>query len=132
MKTMRKWIGILLCAALLAGLLSAAGYWQDKAKYQGHKWVKQPKAWIDPLKEASATASALQYGIKTYKQVAAENGRDWRQQVDDIAEVMEYAASKGLDFKEVLFNHGKTQETQEPDPDTGGTEGTTGGGQGQG
>lgn len=120
-----------LDACFLAGLLSAAGYWQDKGKYQGHKWVKQPKAWIDPLKEASATASALQYGIKTYKQVAAESGRDWRQQVDDIAEVMEYAASKGLDFKEVLFN-GKTQETQKPDPDTGGTEGTTGGGQGQG
>ena len=55
-----------------------------------------PKKWIDPLKEANATKVALNSGIKSYKQVAAENGMDWREQIDDMAEVLEYASEKGI------------------------------------
>lgn len=40
---------------------------------------------------------------KTYKQIAAENGKDWRDQIDDLAEVIEYANEQGLDMKQILF-----------------------------
>lgn len=94
---------------VLAGLINPKGYWSDNGwtgrdKYTSHEWIKQPKAWIDPLKEASATKTALNYGIKTFKQVSAENGRDWRAQIDDMAEVNEYAQKKGLNLGGVLFN----------------------------
>ena len=59
MKTMRKWIGILLCAALLAGLLSACGKDQDDLEWvevanasneavnlQGYKLVKMDKEFV--------------------------------------------------------------------------------------
>ena len=39
----------------------------------------------------------MNIGVKTYKQIAAENGTDWRTQIDDMAEVLEYAAEKGID-----------------------------------
>lgn len=101
-------------ACFLAGLLRARGYWADKERFLAHEWIRQPKAWIDPLKEANATMTALKCGIKTFKQVAAESGRDWKAQVDDMVEVNEYAESKGLDLKEVLFSNGKSEtETQE-------------------
>lgn len=107
-------------AIFLAGLVKRAGYWNDKEPYTEHAWIKQPKAWIDPLKEASATKTALNYGIKTFKQVAAENGRDWKAQIDDIAEVNEYALKKGMDLGGVLF--GKPKEAEAGGNDNG-TEG---------
>lgn len=73
------------------------------------------------MKEASATKTALNSGVKTYKQVAAENGMDWRAQIDDTAEVLEYARKKGIDLGGVLFD-GKLQEEKEDEPkvtDTG-------------
>ena len=52
------------------------------------------------------------YGIKTFKQVAAENGRDWKAQIDDMIEVNEYALNKGLDLGGVLFNAKKGNQVQ--------------------
>lgn len=91
-------------ACFLAGLLNGKGFWRDRSRYMAHEWIKQPKAWIDPLKEANATRTALNYGIKTFKQVAAENGRDWKAQIDDMAEVNDYAKTKGLNLEGVLFD----------------------------
>ena len=90
-------------ACVLAGLIRIANYWEDSDRYAVHEWIRQPKAWIDPLKEASATKTALNFGIKTFKQVAAENGRDWKAQIDDIAEVNSYALDKGIDLGGILF-----------------------------
>lgn len=105
-------------ACLLAGLISIADYWQRTDKYTTHEWIRQPKAWIDPLKEASATKTALNYGIKTFKQVAAENGRDWRAQIDDMAEVNEYAISRGIDIGGILFNGQLTDKEEAPEGET--------------
>lgn len=91
-------------ACFLSGALRGRGYWSDRERYTAHEWIRQPKAWIDPLKEANATMVALGCGIKTFKQVSAEGGRDWRAQIDDMVEVNEYAMSKGLDLKGVLFS----------------------------
>ena len=84
---------------MLAGLVQIKDFWIKKDKYLKHEWIKQPKKWIDPLKESSATKTAMQTGQKTFKQIAAESGRDWRRQVDDMAEVLEYGRKKGLTWK---------------------------------
>nr|WP_322202884.1 phage portal protein [Acutalibacter sp. M00204] len=83
-------------SAMLAGKISAPDFWDQKEMYFAHKWVKPPKPWIDPAKEAAATKTAMQSGAKTFKQVAAENGADWRDQIDDIAEVLKYAQRQYL------------------------------------
>ena len=41
--------------------------------------------------------------------MAAENGKDWKEQVDEMAEIMEYGKSKGIDMGGVIF--GKTVKT---------------------
>lgn len=94
-------------SCVLAGNISLNNFWNKKDDYMNHGWVKQPKKWIDPLKESSATKTALNTGQKTYKQIAAEAGKDWRQQIDDTAEVIEYARQKGVDMEGVIFG-GKT------------------------
>lgn len=106
-----------LISAVLAGKITAPGFWDRKEAYFTHKWVKPPKPWIDPGKEATATKTAMQSGAKTFKQVAAENGADWRDQIDDIAEVLKYAKEvHGLDLSSMIFG----QQGGEPAPVTEG------------
>lgn len=100
-------------SAVLAGLLDIKDFWTNKYVYLNHEWTKEPKPWIDPQKESNATATALKTGQKTYKQIAAENGRDWKDQIDDIAEVIEYGKSKGIDLNGVFFNLPQTEEVNE-------------------
>ena len=66
--------------------------------------------------------TALKTGQKTYKQIAAENGRDWRSQIDDMAEVIAYGAKKGVDMGGVLFGN-KGKETQKKPVNEGGGDG---------
>lgn len=91
----------------LAGKITKKDFWENKEKYFSHEWVAAPKRWIDPQKEANANKTALQTGVKTYKQIAAEQGKDWRDQVDDMAEVLEYAKEKGIDLGGVIFGQKK-------------------------
>ena len=83
-----------IISAVLAEKLRIPDFWQRKDEYFLHSFVKPPKPWIEPGKETTATKTALQTGQKTFKQVAAENGADWRQQIDDMCEVLEYAKEK--------------------------------------
>lgn len=117
-------------SCVLAGNISLDNFWNKKDDYMNHGWVKQPKKWIDPLKESSATKTALNTGQKTYKQIAAEAGKDWRQQIDDTAEVIEYARQKGVDMEGVIFG-GKTNVQPDASSDDGGAEGDAGGEEGK-
>lgn len=97
-----------IISAWLCGAIQIRNFWSHKDEWFEHEWIKSPKAWIDPLKESSATKTALNTGQKTYKEVAAEAGRDWKQQIDDNIEVMEYAKSRGYDIGQIIFD-GKLQ-----------------------
>lgn len=96
-----------IISCVLAGLLNIPDFWTHKRQYMKHEWVEAPKKWIDPLKEANATKIALQTGQKTFKQVAAENGKDWKEQLDDIAEALKYADEIGVDLGGVIFGNSK-------------------------
>ena len=102
----------------LTGLIKVNGdFWTKKDDYLEHGWIKSPKKWIDPLKESSANKTALNTGQKTYKEIAAENGRDWKQQIDDNLEVIEYAKKKGYDLGGVIFDGKLGSEKEEPKPE---------------
>lgn len=91
-------------SAVLCGAVSIPRFWEEKERYLNHDWTQEPKPWIDPQKESNANKTALQTGQKTFKQIAAESGRDWRDQVDDIAEVIEYGREKGVDMESYIFS----------------------------
>lgn len=85
-------------SAWLAGEITAPDFWQNKHTYLKHVWVAPVKKWIDPQKEANANKVALDTNQTSLKQIAAERGMDWKTLIDDIAEVNEYAKSKGVYF----------------------------------
>ena len=95
---------------VLSGKLNVKDFWENKEKYLSHKWIKAPKKWIDPMKEANANKIAMNTGQKTWADMAAENGKDWKEMIDEIAEIMEYGNEKGIDMGGVIF--GKTNETK--------------------
>ncbi len=98
-----------IISAVLSGALTIPDFWEKKDEYFTHSFDKPPKPWIDPGKEAAATKIALQTGQKTFKQIAAENGADWRKQIDDICEVLEYAKEKhGVDLGGVILGQKKS------------------------
>jgi len=101
----------------IAGLIDVKDFWEHKDDYLMHEWIQPPKKWVDPQKESNATKTALNLGIKTYKQVAAENGTDWRTQIDDMSEVLEYAAEKGIDLGGVIFDGKLSAEKEESEED---------------
>ena len=91
-----------IISCILSGLINVPeGFWSDrniKEEYFTHKWIKAPKAWIDPAKEANANKIAVETGEKTFIDICSENGKDWQQTIDDIAEAQAYAKSKGVDL----------------------------------
>lgn len=114
----------------LAGILKVADFWDRKEEYLEHQWIVAPKKWIDPKKEADANRIALETGQKTFKQISAEQGRDWKDQIDEITEVLEYAKEKGVNLSGVIFDqtaeeiYGSEEEDEsdEEDAETTGTE----------
>jgi lambda family phage portal protein len=94
----------------LAGLINVPGFWQKKEDYLAHEFVSMPKKWIDPGKESKANETALSSGQKTFKQIAAEAGKDWKEMLDDMAEVEAYAKDKGLDIAGIIYGK-KAAET---------------------
>ncbi len=53
--------------------------------YCQSKWIVPPKGHIDPVKEASANIMKWKYKQKTQTDIAAEDGRDWE---EDVAMVL--------------------------------------------
>lgn len=95
----------------LTGRLKKGDFWEHKQTYFSHKWIRSPKRWIDPEKEAKANMVALQTGQKTWADMAAENGKDWREQVDEIIEILNYGDERGLDMRKVVFGEA-TERTE--------------------
>lgn len=110
-----------IISAVLAGALRIPDFWTRKDDYFPHSFIKPPKDWIDPVKEVTATKLALQTGQRTFKQIAAENGADWRRQIDDICEVLQYARDKhGIDLGGAIIGQTKADGLYEEEDDTPG------------
>lgn len=110
-------------SAVLAGAVNIRDFWENKDKYFTHDWVKPPKPWIDPNKEAIANQVALRSGAKTFQQIAAENGQDWKQMVDQTCEVLKYSREKhGVDLGGVILGQKKADGLYEEEetPEAGG------------
>lgn len=103
-----------LISLVLTGKLAIRNFWEQKEEYFQHTWIQAPKRWIDPLKEANANKTALNTGQKTWADLASENGKDWKEQIDEMAEIIEYGQSKGIDMGGVIFGNGKKELYEEP------------------
>lgn len=101
-----------IISGYLSGLFDMPDFWNKKADYLEHSWVKSPKKWIDPLKESSADQTALQSGQKTFQDLCAERGKDWKEAVQEMAEVISYGRENGIEMGGVMFGNGTTAARQ--------------------
>lgn len=101
-------------SAVLSGAVNIPDFWNKKSVYFAHQWARAPKAWIDPLKEANANKIAVQTGQKTFQQIAAENGTDWKTQIEEMADVVKYARELGFEIGGVIYGNDIDPKTAEP------------------
>lgn len=60
-------------------------------------WIAPGWSWVDPETEARATQICLQMGLTTYQAECAVKGRDWKDNLDQIADARAYAREKGVE-----------------------------------
>ena len=65
----------------------------------------------------AANGVALKTGQKTFQQISAENGRDWKKVVDEMAEAQEYALAKGIDLLSMIQGAAVKTEVKEDEGD---------------
>lgn len=108
-----------IISGVLSGLFDIPDFWdpEKKKKYLDHEWIAAPKRWIDPLKEVQAMKTAVQTGQKTFQQAAAENGKDWKDMVDDMVEVLEYGRKKGIELGGVIYDRAAKELDPNSDPE---------------
>lgn len=99
----------------LSGLIEMPGFWDKKAEYLSHTWTKAPKKWIDPAKESNAGKTALQSGQKTFQDICAEQGKDWKEAINEMAEVLDYGRTVGIELGGVIYGSGTAAQQNVPD-----------------
>ncbi len=80
----------------LAGLLDGTGFNPNERHYYKAVWLAPSLGWIDPKKEAEANSINLGNGGKSFQSYCAEQGVDWKERIDEMAEVLKYAESQGV------------------------------------
>jgi len=109
----------------LTGLLEGTGFKYGDSQYYKAVWLAASLGWIDPLKEAQANAINLANGGKSYQEYCAEQGADWRDRIDQMKEVQDYAATQGVNLAFSMPDTTSADDSNKSDGevDSGGTDG---------
>ena len=87
-----RWIGM----ALLSGALVLDS--RDPAKFLAGKWEPRGWMWVDPLKDAQAGILAINAGLKSRTRIISDEGGDFEDVAEELAEEAKIADGYGLDF----------------------------------
>lgn len=109
-------------SAVLSGQLQIKDFWQDKRRYLKHVWIPPGWSWIDPLKEVTANAKALDTGQDTLANICAQRGSDWREMLQQRAQEIKLAKDLGID----LTGGGKSAGAQQTGNGASATESISG------
>jgi len=90
-------------SCILSNAIKIPKFWENKEEYLQHIWIQAPKKWIDPVKEANSNKIALQTGQKTFAQICAENGKDWKEQLEEMHEIQKAAEELELDMDKIIY-----------------------------
>lgn len=60
-------------------------YYANQIAWTRCKWIFAGRGWVDPFKEARAADQRLKSGISTLADEAGEQGKDWRDQIEQRA-----------------------------------------------
>lgn len=67
-----------------------ADYYGNQVAWTRCKWIFAGRGWIDPFKEARAAEIRLNTGVSTLADECGEQGRDWREQIEQEAREQAY------------------------------------------
>ena len=70
---------MLIEEAWLKGEIPFVDFDQSRMELTKTRWIPPWWAWVDPLKEAQASAAAIDLGVSTLAEEAASQGRDWEE-----------------------------------------------------
>lgn len=93
-KVFRAW----LQSAVAVGKLPLAGDWR---KYLADEWQPRVWGWIDPAKDLEAKERELMLGLTTRTQLAAELGRNFDENLEQLAEEQADALAAGVNVNGV-------------------------------
>jgi lambda family phage portal protein len=67
-------------------------------KFRAHVWQPRRWQWVDPLKDIEAGIRAINNGLASPQQIAAQSGRDVEDIIEDMAQFQALAKSKDLEY----------------------------------
>lgn len=110
-------------------------YYEAKSAWCGCTWTGPGRGHIDPDKEWSARKTQYGMGLGTLEEFAAEDGKDWREIIDQRKEEAEYMRENGMDpdaimasaqaLKVVPEELANSQKTPTTNPKGGGNDNPT-------
>ena len=81
------------------------------------RWQPRGWTWVEPLKDTQTAIIGRGAGMTTLADVCAQQGKDWRDVIDQIAIENEYAKSKGVDLNFDATKPGSIGKQPEAVPD---------------
>lgn len=88
--------GWFLNDALLSGGLVLDS--RNPVKFMAAKWVPRGWPWVDPLKDVNAAVVAIQNGLGSRTGYLGEQGEDFEETCEELADEKRIASGAGLDF----------------------------------
>lgn len=82
--------------AINDGKVEGADFYENRAAYTRCKWIGPGRGWVDPVKEAVAVETRLLTRVSTLEAECAEQGKDWREVLDQIAVEEAYKKKLGI------------------------------------
>lgn len=94
--------------ALTTGALDLPS--RNQEQWLSARWLPRGWPWVDPVKDLQAAAMALRLGVDSRTRIAAEQGRDFGEVLDDIAQEERLAAEKGVTLTTDLSKGGAADD----------------------
>lgn len=71
-------------------------FYKNRVAWTRARWIAAGRGWVDPVKEAQAAQLRMQLGISTLDDECAEQGRDWRENIEQIAREQAFIRELGV------------------------------------
>lgn len=120
-KRWRSWFSAKFCQpiwelvleeAFLRGMFEAPDFYRYKHEYCRALWVGGAWGWVDPVKEVEAARKAIDYGLSNYAEECAAQGRDWEENVEQLAREQDYIDKRGVRIDRSRPDKGEKQDEQ--------------------
>lgn len=104
-KRWRSWFSQKLCQpiwemvleeAYLRGMFDAPDFYKFKHEYCRALWIGGSWGWVDPVKEVEAARKAIDYGLSNLAEECSAQGRDWEENIEQLAREKAHIESKGV------------------------------------